>query len=142
MKLVVQRLDKDAVLPTRKHPTDAGIDFYSLGDHLIHTKTYKVIRTGITVRLPENTFMLLKPKSRNFYVIGGGVVDEDYDGEILFKVFNVLNHYLVIKRGDAIGQGVILPVHYPEIVVANRIYRDNTARTSEGISIQVEDYAN
>jgi dUTP pyrophosphatase len=72
-----------------------------------------IIPTGIKVELPENTFGLLKPKSRHSFLIGGGVVDEAFRGEILVRVIPFEAGY--VKIGDAIAQLIVLPVLYPKV---------------------------
>jgi dUTP pyrophosphatase len=83
-----------------------------------------IIPTGIKVALPENTFGLIKPKSRHSFMIGAGVVDEGYRGEILVRVLPSENQYL--KEGDPIAQLIVIPVQYPKVEKAKTL--DETAR--------------
>ena len=64
---------------------------------------------------------LLKPKGSNQHMLGSGVVDSNYRGQILFKVWNTFDSGefpadMVIMRGDAIGQMVILKCLDPDPV--------------------------
>lgn len=94
-------------LPTRNHPSDAGLDLYSTEDITLLPLEPVTIGTGIKVKLPANTFGLLKPKSRHTFHIGAGVIDEGYTGEIKVRV--VPFQYQKIKKGDPIAQLVIVP---------------------------------
>jgi dUTP pyrophosphatase len=101
------------LLPTRKNPTDAGLDLYSNRNIFLRPHEPVIIPTGIKVELPENTFGLLKPKSRHSFLIGGGVVDEAFRGEILVRVIPFEAGY--VKVGDPIAQLIVLPVLYPRV---------------------------
>lgn len=128
------KLYEDAIAPTRKHSTDAGIDFYAYGDYIIEPNSYKTIKTGITVEIPNRTFGLLKPKGRSNYLIGAGVVDEGYQGEILVKVFNPTLARLVFRNGVPVAQMVIIPIHTasPYEVSLEEIHQEKTERSATG----------
>jgi len=97
-------LDPNATLPTRKHPIDAGMDVYSLGNYVIKPQTLKIVRTGIGIETPPRYMTLIKPKSSSNFLIGGGVIDEGYSGEVFIKIFNVLSDDVIIRKGDAVAQ--------------------------------------
>ena len=84
-----KRIEEEAKLPTRKFPTDAGMDVYALEEIIIPPHTMQVVRTGVTLDFPDGTVALIWPKSRNEYLVGAGVVDCGYQGEILVKVTNI-----------------------------------------------------
>ena len=67
-KMKAAKLNERAILPTRKHPDDAGIDFYSIENKTIPPHSYDVIGTGITVEIPRGYVGLMMPKSRNLIV--------------------------------------------------------------------------
>ena len=97
-----------AVLPTVKHKGDAGMDFYALDDWVITKHRYALVNTGFGVVIPEGYVGLLKPKGANQHLIGSGVIDSNYRGEILIKFWNTFDADLIIRHGDAIGQMIIL----------------------------------
>ena len=111
----VARMYTTAVLPTREHPTDAGIDLYvdCMREDLkvvIPPHSFGIVHTGITVEIEEGYVGLVWPKGSSNYLIGGGVVDSAYQGEILVKVFNILPNNLIFKHGDPVAQLLIQPV--------------------------------
>ncbi|MAT42689.1 MAG: hypothetical protein CL609_10130 [Anaerolineaceae bacterium] len=127
----IAKLSNHAKLPTRKHPEDAGLDIYANGDHTIPALNHAIIPSGITVEVPKGYVALLKPKGRNDHLLGAGVVDAGYQGEILVKVFNPTNQPLVISHGDAIGQMLLLPVVTPAVEEAE-IYQIHQAKSERG----------
>lgn len=117
-KVYIAKLDDEARIPTRKHEGDAGLDFYALRGAIIPAGDVRVVETGITIELPPHYFGLLKPKGGSNFDVLAGVVDANYQGEILFKIHNPTRRGddLVIRAGDAIGQMVLIPIIRPLIV--------------------------
>jgi dUTP pyrophosphatase len=110
MTLKYSRLTPAAEIPTRKHPTDAGVDVYASRDAWVPPFSSRVVPTGVTFEVPVGTMLEVRPKSRHNYLIGAGVVDAGYQGEILIKVVNPSWKPLRIRRGQAIAQLVHVPV--------------------------------
>lgn len=132
-------LGEDAFEPTRKHEGDAGMDFYAYHDYIIHPMSSKVVKTGVTVKLPEGCNGLLKPKGKNNHLIGAGVIENTYQDEILFKVFNPTDNELVIRRGDSVGQLILIQALSPEPAKGSNIHKVKTVRgKSGGIKIDLE----
>ena len=59
----ILKMSPEAVLPTRAHPGDAGLDLYSLEDVLLDPGQGKVTRTGIALGLPEGFVGLIADRS-------------------------------------------------------------------------------
>lgn len=110
MTLKFSKLDPSAATPSRKHPTDAGVDVFANEDVRIPPFSYRVVKTGVTFEVPEDTLLEIRPKGRNNHLVGSGIVDAGYQGEIMVKVVNYSWRVLHIRRGDAIAQLVQLPV--------------------------------
>lgn len=130
----IARLRPDAVLPTRKHPADAGLDVYAVERVEIPPHSFFIVPTGVTVDIPAGYVGLLKPKGRSDHILGAGVVDAGYQGEILVKVANVTDQVLVFEKGDAVGQLVILPVLTPAVEEADpgEIHTSKSTRGNAG----------
>lgn len=130
----IARINSNATLPTRKHASDAGLDIYANADFVIPPHSTSIITTGITVEIEPGFVGLLKPKGRNDHLLGAGVVDAGYQGEILVKVVNYGAESMLIKPGDAIGQLLILPIFTPEVVEVppDEIHTHNSSRGNTG----------
>ena len=125
--------------PTRKHETDAGIDLYAdvqnalayyIGPH-----QSMIVHTGIKVEIPKGFFGWITNKSGNDYLIGGGIVDEGYQGELLVKVVNPYKEGLIIsKDSKAIAQLLILPclIAPVEVVPYDEIHKKQSDRGNDG----------
>lgn len=79
-KIRAAKLQPNVILPTRKHPDDAGIDFYASEEKTISPHAFDVVGTGITIEIPQGYVGLMMPKSRNNHLLGAGVIDAGYQG--------------------------------------------------------------
>jgi dUTP pyrophosphatase len=128
------RLTATAMLPVRKHATDAGMDVFADEELRVPPFAYRVVRTGVTAEVPAGTVLQVWPKGRNNHLTGSGIIDAGYQGEILIKVVNYSWRPLRIKRGDAIAQLVHLPVLCEEIreIPQLEIHQKNSRRGATG----------
>jgi len=102
------KLLDSAYAPTISHDHDAGMDFYCQRYTSINPYKQALISTGITVEIPRGFVGLLKPKGAHHRLIGSGVIEWTYQGEIIFRVFNATDEEIVITRGKPIGQMIIV----------------------------------
>ena len=79
-------MNYDAIILTRVSKRSAGLDLYSSIDARIDTNSIKKVNTGIRVSLPENSYGSIRDKSSlaaKGLLTLGGVIDNDYTGEII-----------------------------------------------------------
>ncbi|MEV1287056.1 dUTP diphosphatase [Micromonospora sp. NPDC049679] len=110
----VRQLDPDLPLPAYAHPGDAGADLIAAEDVELTPGARSLVRTGLTIALPEGFVGLVHPRSGLASRLGvtvlnaPGTVDAGYRGEILV---NLVNHDPLrsakISRGDRIAQLVV-----------------------------------
>jgi dUTP pyrophosphatase len=133
-RIRIARLRPDARIPDRKHPADAGLDLYAVEALTLAPHSVGIVPTGITVDIPEGVVALIKPKGRSNHLLGAGVVDAGYQGEILVKVVNPFDAPLEFKPGDAVGQMLLLPVLTPAVeeVGLEVVHRQVSARAGTG----------
>jgi dUTP pyrophosphatase len=120
------KLDPGAFMPTRAHPTDAGLDLYCPAgeEQIVSAKESVIIDTGVHVELPPNTVGMIKSKSGlNIHhgLASEGVIDEGYTGSVKVKLFNHGGYDYKIHAGDKISQLVILPVIIPELELVDEL---------------------
>ena len=133
-KIKAAKLYSEAIMPTRKHTDDAGIDFYSAENKVIPPHSFDIVKTGITVEIPKGFVGLMMPKSRNDHLLGAGVIDAGYQGEILIKVANMTDSPLNIAYGQAVGQMLLLPIVTPAVeeIPLEKIHAQKTERGATG----------
>lgn len=98
------RLDPGASLPARKHPSDAGVDIFANETVTIAPFSSARVHTGLTFEIRPDFMLLAKPKSGSDFLLGAGVIDPGYQGEILIKVVNYTPNPLTIARGAPLAQ--------------------------------------
>lgn len=127
-------LDEGAILPTRAHSTDAGLDLYSREEQVILPGESAVFDTGVHVELPVGTFGQLFSKSGlniNYNVVScGGTIDEGYTGSIRVKLYNLGDKPYMIREKQKICQLVIMPCLQPGLELVDRL--EETERGEKG----------
>lgn len=110
------KLEPWAIMPTRAHDTDAGLDLYATKEMTVEPYASVAIDTGVHVQLPPSTAGMLKSKSGlnvKHNITSEGVIDVGYTGSICVKLYNHGGIPYTVKRGDKISQLVIVPVVIP-----------------------------
>lgn len=131
MKIV---LEPWAIMPTRAHEFDAGLDLYSAYDDVyIYPRNSELFDTGVHIQLPKNTVGFLKSKSGlnvKYGITSEGVIDVGYTGSIMVKLYNHSDNPYRVRKGDKISQLVILPCLLPELEVVDSL--EDTERGTGG----------
>jgi dUTP pyrophosphatase len=105
-------------LPRYETPGAAGFDLAANVDMTVAPGEVALVPTGLVIEVPAGHFLGVfarssTPLKRGLMVANGvGVVDPDYCGpkdEIKIEVFNFTTAPVVIRRGDRLAQGVIIP---------------------------------
>jgi dUTP pyrophosphatase len=120
-------------MPTRAHPTDAGLDLYSPCLAVIPPDDSVCFDTGVHVAIPEGFVGMIKSKS-GLNVKNGitseGVIDSGYTGSMVVKLYNHGKETVKIKKGQKISQLVILPIITPELELVEEL--EETERGNGG----------
>jgi dUTP pyrophosphatase len=117
MDMRVAKLKDNAVIPTRAHPGDAGLDLYSTEiAHLGPGERWSV-GTGIALEIPEGHAGLVLPRSglareHGIALVNSpGLIDAGYRGEVRVLLLNTDPAETVrIEAGARIAQLVVTPV--------------------------------
>ena len=134
----------DLPLPSKAHPTDAGLDLRSTIDCEISDGCIGVVPTGFAVELPQGSVGIVVGRSglgKKGLSLGNniGVVDVNYRGEIMCIMkydapFPSVTQAppFVISKGDRIAQLLILPVWSELFDISEVTELSNTDRGSKG----------
>jgi dUTP pyrophosphatase len=118
MRLKIKRLDPAVGLPAPATAGAAGFDLAAAVDVEIPPRSIRLIGTGLVIGVPDGHFLGIfarssTPLKKGLMVANGvGVIDTDYcgpDDEIKIQVLNVTDSPVMVKRGDRLAQGILLP---------------------------------
>ena len=127
-------LDRGAIMPKRAHPTDAGLDLCSREDTVIPPHGSVAFDTGVHVGFPAGYYGKLESKSGlnvKYGVVSlGGVIDENYTGSIVAKLYNMTDEPYIVKKGDKVVQMVVQAYAAPPIELVTEL--DDTDRGEKG----------
>ncbi len=109
-------------LPVRKTKYSAGYDIEAAEDTVVPSfkkgSNPTLVKTGLKAYMQDDEVLFLynrssNPKKKGLILANSvGVIDKDYygnvdnDGHIMFAFYNIKDEDIVIKKGEAIGQGV------------------------------------
>ena len=121
MKIKIQKINPEAIIPHYIHKGDAGLDLYSIEDVIVAAGERKLVGTGFKVEIPMGYEMQVRPKSglaANYGITvlnTPGTIDCGYRGEVKVIIFNSSKENYQVKRGEKIAQAVIAKVEEAEI---------------------------
>jgi dUTP pyrophosphatase len=125
VELPITRLKDEAVLPTRAHDGDAGLDLYACEAAHIGPGERWSVGTGVAVEIPDGHAGLVLPRSglakkHGITLVNApGLIDSGYRGELRVLLLNTdPAETFRVEPGDRIAQLVISPVVLAEPVEA------------------------
>jgi dUTP pyrophosphatase len=129
----------------KSFPTDAGYDICSPVSITIEPYSNVVINTGLSI---EYTFIndkkdflyysQIKGRSglsinKSIEVCNAGVIDQEYNGNIFVKLYNLSDKEYRIKENDRIAQLIFFRIPYLNYQNGIKIINSNGKRNSNGI---------
>jgi len=127
-ELRVTRIRGDAVLPSRAHDGDAGLDLSACEAVTIGAGERAAVGTGLAVEIPEGHAGLVVPRSglalrHGVSIVNApGVVDAGYRGEVRVILLNTDRaQEFVVEPGMRIAQLLVVPAMVVEVVEAREL---------------------
>ena len=118
VKVLVKKLNSKVQLPKYKTSGSSGMDLMALIENPIKIKPQEsaLIATGISIAIPENTEVQIRPRSglaakSSVSVLNTpGTIDSDYRGEIKIILFNHGKKEFIINNNDRVAQMILMPI--------------------------------
>jgi dUTP pyrophosphatase len=129
MKLNIKKISENAVIPTRAHHDDAGIDMYANGQQIVLPHQTAKISSGIAMEIEEGYVGLIWDKSSvgsKGMKVMCGVIDAGYRGEVLIMMHNLTDTPYIFEHGHKVAQMLIQKVEFPVIEEVDTL--NDTAR--------------
>lgn len=128
MDLPISKVNDGAVLPTRAHNGDAGLDLYACEAAHIGPGERWSVGTGVAVEIPDGHAGLVLPRSglakkHGISLVNApGLIDSGYRGELRVLLLNTdPADTFRVEPGDRIAQLVISPIVLAEPVEATAL---------------------
>tara|TARA_B100001250_G_scaffold266437_1_gene229812 strand:- start:206 stop:643 length:438 start_codon:yes stop_codon:yes gene_type:complete len=129
VKVLFKRLNPKVKLPKYKTNGSSGMDLMAFIDESIKIKPQEsvLIPTGISIAIPENTEIQIRPRSglaakSNISVLNTpGTIDSDYRGEIKIIIFNHGKKEFTVNNNDRVAQMVLMPILKGELEETNNL---------------------
>jgi dUTP pyrophosphatase len=128
VELTVAKLKEGALLPTRAHEGDAGLDLYACEAAHIGPGERWSVGTGIAVEIPDGHAGLVLPRSGIArengigLVNSPGLIDSGYRGELrVLLLNNDPAETFRVSPGDRIAQLLLTPIAIAEPVEATAL---------------------
>ncbi len=119
IKILDPRIGKDFPLPTYATPGSAGLDLRAVLDTAVelHPGETTLLPTGLAIHINDaNLAAVILPRSglghKHGVVLGNlvGLIDSDYQGQLMVSVWNRGQTAFTIEPGERIAQMVFVPV--------------------------------
>lgn len=124
LKILDERV-RDYPLPHHATPGSAGMDLRALLDAplTLAPGACELVRTGLAIHIADPALAgMILPRSglghKHGIVLGNlvGLIDSDYQGELMISIWNRGNSEFVLEPGERLAQYVLVPVVQAELV--------------------------
>lgn len=120
MKVKIKKLHPEAAVPKYQTKGAAGFDLSALEDVYIYPGETKLVKTGLSMEIPEGYELQIRPRSgmslktKIRIANSPGTIDSDYRGEIAIIIdhigFSERRIPYIIEKGERIAQGILQAV--------------------------------
>ena len=126
VKILDSRIGTSLPLPSYATEGSAGMDLRALLDEalVIEPGSTHLVRTGLAIHLADPSLAgIILPRSglghKHGIVLGNlvGLIDSDYQGELMISVWNRGQTRFTLEPGERLAQYVIVPVIQAELEV-------------------------
>lgn len=142
VKVLNSKITEDEAfsLPTRATDGSAGIDLRACMDEPLTIKAGEthLVGTGLAVYISDPNFAgMILPRSglghKHGIVLGNlvGLIDADYQGELMVSVWNRSNDNFILNPAERMAQYIVVPVARPEFNIVTD-FSDESARGAGG----------
>ena len=114
MVVKFKKTNDKAVIPSKNHESDTGLDVTSVEDKIIPARGSAVVDFGFWVKVEGRSGLGFK----HGIIPHPGIIDQGYRGDAGIKLYNNTDKDYEVKAGDRIAQFVV--------------YRNYTVEVSEG----------
>ena len=139
IKIVNEKIGSEIPLPSFSTSGSAGMDLRACLDDQIRIGAgeTELIPSGIAIYIEDPNYAgLILPRSglghKNGIVLGNlvGLIDSDYQGELMISLWNRSERAFVLAPGDRVAQLILIPVKQLPLIVVDEF--DTSDRGGKG----------
>lgn len=128
VKVLDQRLGQEWPMPTYATTGSAGLDLRACVDEATQIEPGQtvLVKTGLAIYIQDPSFAgLVLPRSglghKHGIVLGNlvGLIDSDYQGELMVSVWNRSQTAFTLQPGERLAQYVLVPVVQAQFDIVN-----------------------
>ena len=128
VKILNAKIGKDIPMPSYSTPGSAGMDLRACLEESIDLAPAEtsLIPTGVAIFVADPGYAaLILPRSglghKHGIVLGNlvGLIDSDYQGELMISAWNRGSNNFTIEPGDRIAQLIVVPVQQVEFNIVS-----------------------
>ena len=128
VKILNAKIGKDIPMPSYSTPGSAGMDLRACLDESLDLAPAEtsLIPTGVAIFVADPGYAaLILPRSglghKHGIVLGNlvGLIDSDYQGELMISAWNRGSSNFTIEPGDRIAQLIVVPVQQVEFSIVS-----------------------
>ena len=128
VKVLDQRLGQEWPMPTYASTGSAGLDLRACVEEAIQIEPGQtvLVKTGMAIYIDDTNFAgLVLPRSglghKHGIVLGNlvGLIDSDYQGELMVSVWNRGQTTFTLEPGERLAQYVLVPVVQAQFDIVN-----------------------
>ncbi|GAA0343048.1 dUTP diphosphatase [Bowmanella denitrificans] len=143
VKILDPRIGNEFPLPEYATPGSAGMDLRACLDEplLLAPGQTELLPTGIAIHIADpGICATILPRSglghKHGIVLGNlvGLIDSDYQGQLMVSVWNRSDEEFIIQPGDRVAQMVILPVIQAKFSIVDEFDSSNRGQGGFGSS--------
>lgn len=119
VKIINNSVNNYSVLPKRATYGSAGLDLFACINYpmVLYPKSTQLVSTGIAIHINDTKIAgIILPRSgigHNYGIVLSntvGLIDSDYQGEILVALWNRGNKKFILTPGQRIAQLLFIPI--------------------------------
>ena len=143
IKVVNEKIGSEIPLPSFNTSGSAGMDLRACLDDQIRIGAgeTELIPSGIAIYIEDPNYAgLILPRSglghKNGIVLGNlvGLIDSDYQGELMISLWNRSETAFVLSPGDRVAQLILIPVKQLPLIVVDEFDTSERGRKGFGSS--------
>ena len=123
----IKRTGPEAILPSMATAGAAGFDLCAVDGQLLMPQTPTLIKTGISMAIPDGFVGMVCSRSglalkKGVFVLNApGIIDSDYRGDVGVILFNTSALPVTISKGDRVAQILFTPLAVLPLVEVNEL---------------------